>query len=61
MAEVVIKTLQDFKIPLQLIGYFYCCNISSRTLLWGKGSAASFDNDVQELTDEHDFIEEWRR
>ncbi|KAI1667243.1 hypothetical protein L13192_07952 [Pyrenophora tritici-repentis] len=32
-----------------------------KTLLWGKGSAASFDNDVQELTDEHDFIEEWRR
>ncbi|CAO2655095.1 Nn.00g101590.m01.CDS01 [Neocucurbitaria sp. VM-36] len=83
MAEVVIKTLQDFKITSQSIGYFYCCNISSRirfnathrrlrcgphtlnlirqTLLWGKGSAASFDNDVQEITDEHDFIEEWRR
>ncbi|KAI1539690.1 hypothetical protein PtrSN002B_008869, partial [Pyrenophora tritici-repentis] len=27
----------------------------------GKGGAALFDNDVQELTDEHDFIEEWRR
>jgi hypothetical protein len=35
-------------------------NLISQTLLWGKGSAASFDDDVQELTDKHDFIEEWR-
>ncbi|KAI1559541.1 Dimer-Tnp-hAT domain containing protein, partial [Pyrenophora tritici-repentis] len=93
MAEVVIKTLQDFKITSQSIGYFvldnapnndstvailaqeygfnathrrlrcgpHTLNLIGQTLLWGKGSAALFDNDVQELTDEHDFIEEWRR
>jgi hypothetical protein len=93
MAEVVIKTLQDFKITSQSIGYFvldnatnndstvaivaqeygfnathrrlrcgpHTLNLIGQTLLWGKGSAASFDNGVQELTDEHDFIEEWRR
>ncbi|KAI1559902.1 Dimer-Tnp-hAT domain containing protein, partial [Pyrenophora tritici-repentis] len=92
MAEVVIKTLQDFKITSQSIGYFvldnapnndstvailaqeygfnathrrlrcgpHTLNLIGQTLLWGKGSAALFDNDVQELTDEHDFIEEWR-
>jgi hypothetical protein len=43
-----------------------CCgphtlNLIGQTLLWGKGSAALFDNGVQELTDKHDFIEEWRR
>jgi hypothetical protein len=93
MAEVVIKTLQDFKITSQSIGYFmldnstnnnstvaivaqeygfnatyqhlrcgpHMLNLISQTLLWDKGSAALFNNDVQELTDEHDFIEEWRR
>ncbi|KAI0569828.1 hypothetical protein Alg130_11478, partial [Pyrenophora tritici-repentis] len=93
MAEVIIKTLQDFKITSQSIGYFvlnkapnndstvtilaqdygfnathrrlrcgpHTLNLIGQTLLWGKGSAALFDNDVQELTDEHDFIEEWRR
>ncbi|KAI1663250.1 hypothetical protein L13192_12718 [Pyrenophora tritici-repentis] len=93
IAEVVIKTLQDFKITSQSISYFvlnnatnndstvailaqeygfnathrrlrcgpHTLNLIGQTLLWGKGSAASFDNDVQELTDEHDFIEEWRR
>ncbi|KAI2478319.1 Dimer-Tnp-hAT domain containing protein [Pyrenophora tritici-repentis] len=93
IAEVVIKTLQDFKITSQSIGYFvlnnapnndstvailaqeygfnathrrlrcgpHTLNLIGQTLLWGKGSAALFDNDVQELTDEHDFIEEWRR
>jgi hypothetical protein len=93
MAEVVIKTLQDFKITSQSIGYFvldnatndgstvaivaqeysfnatyqrlrcgpHTLNLIGQTLLWGKGSAASFNNNVQELTNEHDFIEEWRR
>jgi len=93
MGEVVIKTLQDFKITSQSIGYFvlnnatnndstitilaqeygfnathprlrcgpHTLNLIGQTLLWGKGSAASFDNGVQELTDEHDLIEEWRR
>ncbi|KAI1671866.1 hypothetical protein L13192_02725 [Pyrenophora tritici-repentis] len=77
IAEVVIKTLQDFKITstVAILAQEYSFNATHRrlrcgphtlnligqTLLWGKGSAALFDNDVQELTDEHDFIEEWRR
>jgi hypothetical protein len=93
IAEVVIKTLQDFKITSQSISYFvlnnatnndstvaivaqeygfnatyrrlrcgpHTLNLIGQTLLWGKVSAASFDNGVEELTDKHNFIEEWRR
>jgi hypothetical protein len=91
MAEVIIKTLQDFNITSQSIGYFvldnasnndstvatlaqkyslnavhrrlrcgpHTLNLIGQTLLWGKDSDA-FDNIVQELANESDFMNKWR-